>query len=605
MKFRAQRSHWATAGAFAAAAVVLLAGCGAPEAPAPAPKPASPPVEVERVYRFVEEVPRLDDGNVPQTRVGRETRMVLPGEHRSRWLQLPESARLLAAVGVPGPHDGARFTISLEQENESPVELFSTELAPDASTWRDVEVDLAPYGGKMVRFRFQGDADGDTQPAWGAPRILADTPPDDRPNVILISLDTLRADHLGTYGYDRKTSPNLDAFADDAIVFEQAISTSSWTLPAHASLFTGTSPSEHGAISMGAPVFGGVALAELGFEAGYRTGAVTDGGFVDAARGFGQGFETYLSDRKRVDRRVDEALEWIGSTSGRPYMLFVHTYQVHNPYRPPLEYAERFLPEGADAGAVMDRIDALEKGRELRAEHRDAVVALYDAEVAYLDDQMGRFFDGLRERGHWDNTLIVVFSDHGEQFWEHHQYGHGVSLHEEEIRIPLIVKLAGRFEPGRRDDLVSLSDVYATVAEIMQWQREPASGSRSFRNLLEAEPAAGTHRDYVISEVGMRRTSWEPIPPTPRQLSYRAPDWKIITDERSDALRYYDLLSDPFEKNDAADRIPEAARARADAFKEYVNETAAFLFRTGDERRAPPDLSPEQEEELEALGYFQ
>lgn len=596
-------------------------GCSVEERPDVEPADSGNVMDIERVYRFVDEVPRDPDGNIPQVAVGKETRMVVTGsrletpeagaqwQHRSQRVRIPDGAMLstgLAGVGEAA-EGSARFSITLDSPGEM-VEILAPNDVPAAlQEWHDLDIDLSPYAGMEGRFVFASETTSDDlRPVWGFPRIVVDQVEDSRPNLLLISLDTLRADHLGVYGYARNTSPGIDAFAQEAVVFEHAISPSSWTLPAHASLFTGLSPSEHGAISMGAPPFVGVTFSELAYEAGYRTGALTDGGFVEASRGFGQGFSSYVSDRKRAKPRFSEALEWIDSVDDAPFMLFLHTYQVHSPYRPPAEYAERFLPEGSDTRRVITEISALEKSHALTAENRPAVVDLYDAEIAYLDDVVASFFQSLRDRDVWDNTLVILFSDHGEQFWEHGQFGHGVSLHDEEIRVPLIVKPAGEeFSPGRVAELVSLTDVFATVVDSMGWPDVPRGDSTSFLSLYSRASEERFRRDDVISEVGMRVSNSDPIPPVPRHFSFRTLEWKLITDEASRAFKYYELSSDPAETEDRMADAPSEVKSYADELEQYISETAAQLFSVGQNRRPAPALSAEQQQELEALGYFQ
>ena len=601
------------------------AGCNT-DAPLNEPWDPASAHDVDRHYRFVDEAARDESGNSLQRTVGDEMRVALWGEsdgegrwvHQSAPLRLPDHARFSSGIGAQAVGENVstvttKFVVQIETPDADNDLSATYELGASrvkTAQWQDVSLDLSAFANRIVRFTFMIDTDASGEPAafWGNPKVTAENPSNipRSPNVILISLDTLRADHLGIYGYDRPTSPHLDAFGRDAIVFDRAISPSSWTLPAHASIFTGESPSEHGATFMGADAFVGETLAEIAYAAGYRTGALTDGGFVRGNLGFSQGFESYLSDRKPAAKRFEEALRWIDRLQGEPFFLFLHTYQIHTPYRPPQQYAERFLRDQRPADEVIHAIDTVEKNREIGPVHRQSVVDLYDAEIAYTDDAVHSFFEGVKQRSLWDNTLIVVFSDHGEQFWEHGRFGHGLTLFEEEIRVALIVKPAGtNFSPGRKSQLVSLTDLYATITTGLDWSHDQVIESVSFWHLLETAQESRPERKAVISEVGLRATSWDPLGPGPRAFAYRAPIWKVILNERASNAEYYDLASDPREVDNRSSEAPELVRNALVELEEYRKRSD--LFRSSDQlpKTSAPHLTDSDREELEALGYFQ
>ena len=299
-----------------------------------------------------------------------------------------------------------------------------------------------------------------------------------RPPVILITLDTTRADHLSCYGYGRHTSPNLDRLAGESVLYENAIAPSSWTLPSHAALFTGRFTSSHGArydpggplrldraipapeswevfrargLSPEAPT-----LAQILRQAGYATGAVIAGPWMKKIFGLNKGFEFYddssiSSISGRLAPEVTRsALRWLGGREEKPFFLFLNYYDPHSPYRPPERFAWTFVPPGPGPG-----------GRRVTRQDR---VALYDGEILYMDRYIGELLKELKARGLYDGALILVTADHGELLGEHGRFGHGNYLHQEEIHVPFFVKYpAGEAGPARRQEAVQLVDVMALL----------------------------------------------------------------------------------------------------------------------------------------------
>ncbi len=302
----------------------------------------------------------------------------------------------------------------------------------------------------------------------------------EQPNVLLITLDTTRADHLGCYGYERPTSPNLDRVAEESLVFEHMISTASWTLPVHASLFTGKFTSSHGSrydpegnLRLTSAIAGpaqwnqyrarGLAvgertLAELLGEAGYNTGGVVAGPWMMQPFGLDRGFDHYDDDQidsvtgRLAEDVTEAALAWLSLPRGRPFFLFLNYYDPHSPFGAPQPHTFEFLPENkrhAQAGT-----------------NRRNLVHLYDGEIRYMDLHLGRLFDALREDGTWDETLVVITADHGELFGEKGRWGHGEYLTQEELHVPLIVKYPrGERAAGRSSEPFQPIDLFPLILE--------------------------------------------------------------------------------------------------------------------------------------------
>lgn len=274
----------------------------------------------------------------------------------------------------------------------------------------------------------------------------APVPPD--LNVVLISIDTLRADHLGCYGYPRPTSPAIDELSRDSVVFAQAIAQAPSTLPSHASMFSSLLPHHHQAswANMTRLPEEVLTLAEVLEQVDYRTVAFTGGGQVDPVFGLNQGFEIYKQVRKRRFRgTVREAVRWLEANRGSPFFMFLHSYEVHHPYTPQPEYLAPFetdyegpLPKDIS----IELLTRINRG-EIELEERDLrhIIDTYDAEIRSMDDSLGRFVDFLKEQGLYERTMIVITSDHGEELGEHGVVGwHSHTLFDELLRVPLIAK---------------------------------------------------------------------------------------------------------------------------------------------------------------------
>ena len=285
-----------------------------------------------------------------------------------------------------------------------------------------------------------------------------------RANVVLISIDTLRADRLGCYGYARDTSPVIDALAAEGLRFSEAVSVTSWTLPAHATLLTGLYPAEHGLVTdrirlpESPPT-----LATILSEAGYHTAGIVSHVYLGSRWGFDRGFaafdETLGAGSPHsvvAERVVDKALKALGAWreehGGKPLFLWLHIFDPHWAYVPPKPYDSLFDPDyegGVDGGyaSLRPHIRALRRPGESAPALADRdlahLEALYDGEVRYVDDQLGRFFTALRDAGLWEETLVAVVSDHGEEFMEHGSLeGHQWTLFDE------VVMVSGRRQAG-------------------------------------------------------------------------------------------------------------------------------------------------------------
>lgn len=548
----------------------------------------------------------------------------LAGDHRPVLFQHPPSrvalgagpegtdCRLRFAIGINEPawsrSDGVEFRIRLGADPGGRP-IYQELLDPRGETprWQEREVALpAPAAGAELVFETgpgpAGSRDHD-HAGWASPHVVcrARTPGPRRapPPVILISIDTLRADHLGVYGYAGSTSPHLDALAGESVVFENAFSPSPWTLPAHASLFTGLHPEEHGAghaapfVALGA---GPPTLAEKLRDAGYRTVAFSAGGVMSARYGLARGFERWHEWTRANLRSVLPAVfAELGADPERPLFLFLHTYDVHGPYA---AWEER--PPGAPGqDPEWQRILRIRYHDYLRLDRFAGladVVAAYDAGIVHVDAQLGLLFTRLRELGAWDASLVVVTSDHGESLYERGLYiGHSFSLHDEEIRVPLIVRLPGDRRTERVRDLVSLVDVMSLVLGVVEGAGGAAAPPAALAPGRSALRGEATHTGARYLRTPDRK--WITRPHARGSRASRVPAG--LADRFAWEGQSFDLARDPGELRSTGSPEELAGSGPAPLRQWLAAGDAPGLG----EEPAPADA--EQIERLRALGYVE
>jgi len=323
-----------------------------------------------------------------------------------------------------------------------------------------------------------------------------------RPNIVLYVVDTVRADRLGVYGYEKPTSPRLDAFAAGAVLFENAYAQSSWTRPAVASLFTGLLPPAHRTVGRRSVLpEDALTLAEILAANGYEGMGLVRNPNVSRAFGFAQGFARFRSeDRDRDETMLERVRLWLDERegSGQPFFLFLHAIDPHGPYDPAPEFEEMFEAGGAPAHYRTVRyLLRLNRGEvEPGPGTAEALSRLYDAEVAQNDRAFGELLDELSVRGLGEDTAVIYVSDHGEEFAEHGRWEHGLSLYEEVLRVPLVMRLPG-VPPRRVEAPAQHVDILPTLLGYLGIEAPPTDG----RDLLAARrrgddpPDVYTHLD--------------------------------------------------------------------------------------------------------------
>lgn len=408
--------------------------------------------------------------------------------------------------------------------------------------------------------------------------------------VVLVVVDTLRADRLGAYGNPRTTSPHLDALADDGVLYRRAYSQAPWTTASIGSLLTSQYPRSLGIRSEQSRLDESwTLLPELFQQAGYATGAVVSHTFCSRRWGFDQGFDSFdesgiQADESRIAAQVsDGALAFLAANPSRPVFLFLHYFDPHFTY---IEHSGfGFDPEPGYEGPVRDRVHArsLIRMRErLTPDDVREMQRIHDSEVAFVDHHLGRVFERLREQGRYDDALLVVTADHGEEFFEHGNLGHGRTLFDEQLHVPLIIKYPGR--QGRVvEGPVALLDVAPTLAAEAGL---PLSGEERGRRLRDS---GRDPNRAVVSE-------------TERFGSYRSvrmKGFKLIEDTQSRKRILFDLADDPGELRDVAAAEPQRLRELEHSLEQWR------VANPRPEEIPGLSLSPAERERLRSLGYLE
>lgn len=415
-------------------------------------------------------------------------------------------------------------------------------------------------------------------------------------NVLLISIDTLRRDHVGVYGYPVNTTPNVDAFANDTIRFDHAISQAPSTLPAHASIFTSMIPEHHRAFHASDQALPpeAVTMAEILWQAGFRTGAYTAGAQMSEKYGLDQGFDVYesfkgdLTHESRFSDIVAKGKGFLDQYGDERFFLLLHTYEVHTPYTPNPEYLREFDPDYE--GPLGDTIElgylrrVFENPTRLRMSDSDLrhVIAAYDGEIRGMDDAFGDLIADLKARGLYDNTLIIFTSDHGEEFGERGRVGwHSWTLYDELVRVPLLLKMPGsRYAGSAVQEVVRGIDLLPTILDIVGVESDlPFEGSSAMDRVLGRVGS-------VVFSVSQRDLKDE-IP-----TAIRTSRWKLY----DGAL--YDLAADPGERYDVSAEHP-LVRASLEA------NLIAIRAMTALPDAEKMELSDDLRQQLRALGYIQ
>jgi arylsulfatase A-like enzyme len=486
-----------------------------------------------------------------------------------------------------------------------------------------------------------------------------------RPDVYIIVLDTTRARNLSCYGHRRETTPLIDAFAADATLYQRAISPSPWTVPAHASLFTGLYPSAHRTEGDN-PVLGGdlPVMAELLREAGYRTHGISNNIWISDVFKFTRGFERFYktwqlfqtdreaaeflkmsSERSSLPKRVfnwlrqgnvprdfsnlvyskygayrrddgaartnQVAARWLEEARGSadPFFLFINYMEPHAPYTPPATFIRKYAPKDASRAelkraAMLSRASKQYHLGQLKITEREfqLMEALYDAEIAYLDQRVGELFDQIRRAGRWDDSLVILLGDHGENIGDHELMAHRFSLHNTLVHVPLIVKYpAGTMQGKTVADYVQLTDVLPTVLDVVS--PDGAGPAMQGYSLLREMPAGRQIVSEFLSpaftpEARDPRVDFASSPFNRGLRSIIVDDYKLVLGTDG-AAELYNLATDPMELRNLA----SVEAGRVIGLRAQLTE---WVTRRGTESFSVEEVAVDAviEDRLRQLGYI-
>lgn len=605
-------------------------------------------ISLDAAYDFLE---HLGEAAVMTTdeRFVQKTQFSILGDVRPTLFEHPDSTvvfkdiligadpRLVFAIGVAqdawkSESDGVLFEIIITDEKEGHC-VYSRFIDPGHNPqdrrWFEEVVELKPFEGKTISCTFKTTAGpqrnnlfdwaGWSEPhlAYVARKTIRKT---SHKNIILITLDTTRADHLSCYGYSRNTSPNLDKLAQRGLLFLNAISPSPWTIPAHASLFTGLFPSQHGAITKqendvlsGYPLpQSDVVLARLLKSRGWNTAGFVGGPFLTAEFGFSQGFDTYDDQWEGFDRKADminqRVFSWLEKNYGSPFFLFINYFDPHAPYNPPQSFVSPFKADyrgDIDFTMFGPHDIKLKKMKPLMGEDVQRAIDLYDTEILFTDRHLGKLLEALDKFGVLDNALLIITADHGEGFGENDCWGHGNLPVESQVHVPLVVfcprqrKSSGVIRPQ-----IQTSSVFSTIlrfldispphyAHTVPWYDIDvfAADGRGERSL---PPYTFAERYYPKGYLAMLRSN------TLKYLINRE------TGEQGGALKewLFDLGKDPRELHSllGLDKARDARmRSQFAGFRDGLDHVKiAVNESSGGDRR---EMNKEMRDKLKALGY--
>lgn len=489
--------------------------------------------------------------------------------------------------------------------------IFQAALRPDMRRqdrgFQAKRIELKEFAGHRVRFTFKT-----THPkgwdmksllaVWSNPTFFQAVDPGSSTNLILISVDTLRSDHLGSYGYRRNTTPAIDQLAKKGVLFKHAISQAPYTMSSHMSILTSLYPSFHNINRLRESLFDSkhTTLTEILYNEGFQTWAIVGGGQVSYNYGFAEGFENFTeyTYKQDLEDKLAETVDFLEREKGSRFFIFFHTFRPHAPYLPQPPYDTMFDPDyKGEVDGQFVTLNAINNG-SLSVSPRDIehIISLYDGEIRQTDDALGKFFEYLEKKGLASNTLIVFTSDHGEEFGEHGRVGiHSHTLFDELLRVPLIMKFPGVLPAGKViEQQVQSVDILPTILDLL---KIPISPHPEFQGISLVDqifdrssepPRTAFSERLAVDDIILR--------------SMRTQEDKFIYEEdrkqKTNNFYQFSLRTDPLEQNNIAMRTVDASQI-----------LPKFQFLVQQERvnaripRKQNQIDEETKETLKALGY--
>jgi len=413
-------------------------------------------------------------------------------------------------------------------------------------------------------------------------------------NLILISIDGLQAKHLDEYGYSLKTTPNLDEFLDQSTLFTNTVSPSSWTVPTHMSVFTSMYPSEHKVINKYVDYDlktqkgvisnlknlspNAVTLAEILKNNGYVTGGFTGDAGVGAQFGFKQGFDTYFETETfgGFKGSIPKALDWLTQNKDKPFFLFLHGYDVHGQHVPAAGFDYRYVTKpytGKYTGSKVEqaklREEGLANGGKLNLSNQDVSFwrAIYDEKINDMDSEFKQFMDQVKSMNLLDNTVIIVMSDHGTEFYEHKSIDHGATLYGELVDVLFAIRQPGQKSGQKNNQLVSTLDILPTALDLLGIQNPVPQQTKG----IDLVPALNDNKDIahdVFSETDCRLFTFK------RSLTTKD-GWKLILTLENGNKELFNLNNDSAEQKNLITENPQKGYELEQILNKHIEDTAS------------------------------
>jgi len=533
-------------------------------------------------------------------------------------LKIPEKAILEIGYGVRNSKNVSpvKFEILIEKDNRR-FGLFKHLVIQDnVDNVFFKKIDLSAYSKKKITLYFLTNGKNGNSSFWYNPIIYR--PSDNCRNIILISIDTLRADHLSCYGYLRNTSPHIDNLARNGVLFTNTFASSPWTLSSHISLMTSLHTFNHGIYYKNQKLNPSIiTLAQILRKRGYFCSAFTGGGLVSGIYGFYKGFDSYREDvgavfhRDSAERVYQAVSQWLNLNKDKKFFLFLHTYQPHDPYFSPYPYNSTYLSKHAKWRYInLKGFLGGNRGiyRPLTSEERQNIIDLYDGEIRYVDECLIKpLINTLKKLDLYDRTMIIFTSDHGEEFFEHGGWEHGHALYNESIKVPLIIKFPFSQFKGRRINKVArLIDIMPTILDMLglQYSKNNLDG-KSLIPLIENKEKE--ERTFV-SEIGRNILGLR----NPRRISINKGKYKIIFNEdyKPEDLNFYSFPPPNFEKveiydlkNDFWER-DNLAEKNIKLLNELVAKLQSIYLLKAPKNVEKIKINEDLRKQLKALGYI-
>jgi arylsulfatase A-like enzyme len=556
---------------------------------------------------------RAYEGLVANVRLGEEERQAIALSRKSTLryhVQVPADGLLGFGVGVEGEGE-APFGIEVTADGQPTTQMLS---GTATGAWADHKVDLSRFAGETVRIDLRAEGRGAGRLAWNAPRILVPTRPERNyepaKNVVVLVIDTLRADKLRPFNAEtRVKTPVIDRFASEGVVFELAQSPENWTKPAVASILTGLHPLTHPQKPGDAALPGSAELLSEHLKGeGFTTGSFIANGYVSDRFGFDQGWDdysNYIREGGSTEAKdvFDKAGNWIEAHKDERFFAYIQTIDPHVPYDPPGKYLQMYDPSEY-SGQIRPRMtgDLLEKAKRnppevvFDASDKRRLKALHDGEITKHDHFFGAFLERLAELGLADDTLVVVTSDHGEEFEDHGSWGHGHSVYQELLHVPLLFRLPNRLPAGAKvGSAVSTLDISATVTELLGVPGMVHNEGHTLVGLMLGEPPSRPSVAFSDFQDDRR------VITTGR--------WKLILRGNLTSTMF-DLVADPMEKKQLdASAFPIGRRYARMLLGQFLGASNRGDWLSAEQKggtqlqRENADMDDTIRDQLRALGY--